>query len=348
MPVCDYCQTQTQKTDYCPKCGTTLYTAGGKIYYGTSAEDVCRCEVAITDKYLIIRKVSGAESKGAAVGRAFGLMGVLVADVASQKVRPHGFYKWSLFKKGIFPYQNNGIKKKNAIKLITNDGKDFILLFDKPGFVDGTAKVIKKTVERIRAAIPLVEDGTGKHHGAHYCVNPYVTLNTFDTVKPGDVPPAQQEKPAAPPTRQTAEPYPPVGARPPATPAQPAAPIKHSTPVPPAAQPVKEPITPAAQPVVQPAKEPVPPAAQPPKVLRRPCPHCGTFVLETNKFCNECGEKMEKEKKKCLRCAAILDDNDKFCGQCGWKVSKDQTCSRCGTPFKNNDKFCSQCGCPAP
>lgn len=353
MTVCDYCQTQTQKTDYCPNCGTTLYTAGGKIFYGSTAKDVSGCEVAITDKYLIIRKVSGAESKGAAVGRAFGLLGYLTAEVASQKVRPHGFYDLSIFKKGIFPYQNNGIKKKNAIKLITNDGKDFILLFDKPGFVDGTSKVIKKMVERIRTAIPMVEDGTGRHHGDHYCVNPYVTLDTFDKVKAGYTPPSPKAETPAP-SRQTSEPYPPVRSHTPVTPTQPSTPITPAAPITPPqpSTPVDhvapvQPSAPITPPVPQQKEFDTSQNAKQPKVLRRPCPNCGNFVLETNKFCNECGNKMEKEEKKCARCGAVLEEKDKFCGQCGFKVTQKEKCLRCGAKLKQDDKFCSQCGYPA-
>ena len=105
MSQCDYCQSQITKIGNCPNCGTTQYTAGGKIYYGATDKDVCGCEVTITEKYLIIRKVSGAESKGAAAGRAFGLLGVFVAEVVSQKVRSHGFYALNNFQKGIFPYR---------------------------------------------------------------------------------------------------------------------------------------------------------------------------------------------------------------------------------------------------
>lgn len=283
MGQCDYCQTQTPKNGYCPNCGTTLYTAGGKIYYGTTNKDVCGCEVAITEKYLIIRKVSNAETRGATAGRAFGLVGVLVADAASQKVRPHGFYDLRNFQKGIFPYRNNGIKKKNAIKLITNDGKDFILVFDKPGFVDGTAKVLKTMVGKIRAAIPMVEDGSNITYGEQYCINPYVTLDTFDKIKSGYT----------------------------AKPRQPAPSNSYSTPTPNVARQYVAPQAPKA------ATAPVQNTTQA-NILRRPCPNCGNFVLPTSKFCSECGYKIIKE-KKCLRCGNTLGENDKFCSQCGYK-----------------------------
>lgn len=257
MSQCDYCQAQTPKNGCCPNCGNTQYTAGGKIYYGTTGKDVCGCEVAITEKYLIIRKVSSAESKGAAAGRAFGLIGVLVADVASQKVRPHGFYALSNFKKGIFPYRNNGIKKKNAIKLITNDDKDFILVFDKPGFVDGTAKVLKTMVEKIRAAIPVVEDGFNMTYGEQYCINPYVTLDTFDKVKAGYTTPPRQT------TTQNS----------------------YTAPTPNNVQQAPKSATTPVNDNIQTANS------------RRPCPNCGNFVSSTSKFCNECGTKIIKEKK---------------------------------------------------
>lgn len=304
MGKCDYCQADTPKNDYCPNCGTTLYTAEGKIYYGPTKKDVCGCAVSITEKYLIIRKVSNAEATGDAVGRAIGLLGVLVAEVASQKVRPHGFYELSIFQKGIFPYRNKGIKRKNAIKLITNDGKDFILLFDKPGFVDGIPKVIKTMVKNIGDAIPMIEDGSKTNYGEQYCINPYVTLDTFDKVKPGYTAPifktAEHLTPSAP-TTNTSSQIPPVETIPFVTPQEP---VCNSAPTPDVTP--QETIREATN-----VQEPVDEVES-----RIQCSKCGTLLPSTNKFCSQCGSKIIIV-KKCMNCGNTLGENDKFCGECG-------------------------------
>ncbi len=286
MYQCDYCHAQIQTTGVCPHCGTTQYTADGKIIYGATANDVSRCEMVITEKYLIIRRVSNAEARGATVGRAFGLVGILAADLISQKSRPHGFYALSDFRKGIFPYLNKGIKKKNAIKLITNDGRDFILIFDKPGVFDGTKKVIKKMVERIGAAIPSVEDGSGMNYGNVYCENPYVTFETFDNVKPGySAPPRPSAYNAS------------AGNNSFTGNTSAAAQQQHSRPQPTPQQ--------TAQTTTEQAK------------VR--CPQCGALVPAASKFCSRCGCKIVRI-KKCLRCGSVLADDDKFCSECGYQI----------------------------
>lgn len=47
------------------------------------------------------------------------------------------------------------------------------------------------------------------------------------------------------------------------------------------------------------------------------CPSCGSRVPVGQKFCGECGTKMEK---KCSSCGAIWDVSQKFCGECGTKL----------------------------
>lgn len=79
------------------------------------------------------------------------------------------------------------------------------------------------------------------------------------------------------------------------------------------AQPVQKP--PVQQPVTPPAAPTQPTATEGDTVK---CPHCGSAVPKANKFCNQCGNKMVKE-RKCLRCGNVLAENDKFCGQCGYQ-----------------------------
>ena len=47
---------------------------------------------------------------------------------------------------------------------------------------------------------------------------------------------------------------------------------------------------------------------------------------------------------KCKKCGASLLDTDKFCSQCGWKVVKERRCSECGAALREGTKFCPKCG----
>jgi membrane protease subunit (stomatin/prohibitin family) len=47
------------------------------------------------------------------------------------------------------------------------------------------------------------------------------------------------------------------------------------------------------------------------------CPQCSSSVPLGQKFCGECGAKMEK---KCPTCGSIWDVAQKFCGECGTKL----------------------------
>lgn len=347
---CEYCQGTIQNAGTCPNCGTTRYTAAGKIIYGATVKDASGCEVTITEKYLLIRKVSGAESKGKRLSVGFGLLGVLAAEAITTKVRPHGFYALSQIEKAIFPYLTNGIKKKNAIKLINKDGSDFILIFDKPGLVDGTAKVLKKMVENIRASVPLMEDGTNVNYGNLYCAKPFVNADNFDQIKPGYKPslttntyssaqaptPAPQSAPKTTPT-PTPQSAPKTTTAPKAvqyTAAQSAPAPVHTPPVqtpPVQTQPVQTPkasqsgfqSTPvsnasvAANPAVQ-NNSNVQTSAD---IIH--CSVCGNRVSAGNRFCGNCGAKLEitvQRIRKCIRCGEVLKDGDRFCGHCGYPV----------------------------
>ena len=50
----------------------------------------------------------------------------------------------------------------------------------------------------------------------------------------------------------------------------------------------------------------------------------------------------------CNCCGAELTPKDKFCWQCGTKVEQKLYCTNCGAELTPKDKFCWQCGTPAP
>lgn len=68
-------------------------------------------------------------------------------------------------------------------------------------------------------------------------------------------------------------------------------------------------------PPVQPVQPIQPIQAQPAEGV--PCPACGKMVAAGQKFCGECGAKMEK---KCPSCGQVWDPTQKFCGECGTKL----------------------------
>ena len=49
------------------------------------------------------------------------------------------------------------------------------------------------------------------------------------------------------------------------------------------------------------------------------CAACGTVLQPNDRFCIQCGTKVEKV-KKCLRCGSNLVDGSKFCAECGYQV----------------------------
>ncbi len=71
--------------------------------------------------------------------------------------------------------------------------------------------------------------------------------------------------------------------------------------------------TPAPAPVA-PAAQSAPTASAPGTV---PCPSCQSPVPAGQKFCGECGAKMEK---KCSSCGTVWEATQKFCGECGAKL----------------------------
>ncbi|MDO4608215.1 MAG: zinc ribbon domain-containing protein [Clostridia bacterium] len=288
MPQCEYCRKETQKQKVCPDCGTTIYSAMGKIICGPTAKDMSYCSIAVTDKNIIISRMSKGEVNAKRYSGAGGLIGVLIVDAATTKTRECGYYPLKNIQKGIFPYLATGIKKKNAIKLINNDGTDFILIVDQPTFYDSVWKALKKTVAAIGERIPLMEDGSNTNFGNTICTKPYVTLENFDKIKPEYAASASAVS-TAPAPQQTS---------------------------------VTQP-----QPVVVTPLETASNATAAPKANSSPvtitCNNCGCNTPLNSKFCNKCGSKIEVEQPKealCLQCGKKLNDDSKFCHYCGAPV----------------------------
>ena len=64
---------------------------------------------------------------------------------------------------------------------------------------------------------------------------------------------------------------------------------------------------------------------------------------------------LTKQSLRCRKCFSEISATDKFCSNCGLKVEKDMsietktpqeyvTCQGCNKPMKAEDKFCPNCG----
>lgn len=287
---CAYCKKEYSGNKDCPDCGHIIYTAEGKLIYGATYKDSCDCEVTLAEKYLIIRRVSGGERTGDAIGRATGLLGVFVAELVTEmKDKEYGFYPVSGIEKAIYPYKTTKIKAKSAFKLINKDGTEFILLFDRAGF-DSAGKIREKMADFLGRLLPQIEDGSGRNYGSTYCTNPYVNKDNFDKIPPLAKKTKTRKEKAAP-VEKTPEP-------------------QVVTSAPEVKKPEPQVVTPA--PVVAEPK----PAEEKPQVVQNglACPSCGNHLPADSRFCNLCGTRLEKV---CAGCGQKLDDVDRFCRHCG-------------------------------
>ena len=88
------------------------------------------------------------------------------------------------------------------------------------------------------------------------------------------------------------------------------------------------------------------------------CSKCHAHIPEGQKFCSECGTKVEIPETKqstgstakvCPGCGAQVPDGRKFCGECGTKVDSGiqadpSHCQNCGAEIPRGRKFCGECG----
>ena len=303
MAKCKFCSKESPGS--CPDCGAPIYTIGATIVWGTTIDDASACEVTVTRKYLFIRRVSKSEKRKATAGRAFGLVGMIVAEAATDKSNEFGWYPLSDFSKIIYPYATK--KSSHGIKLIAKDGRDLVLIFNSPDAFDSFRKAAKTVAKHLGAVLP-VEDGKGKFFGLKGCQKPYATEENFDKIRPSRT--ASKSAPSM--EAVLSELHSVLATASEKKSAQPA----------PAAAPVRKNPQPAPAAVPEWKRtqaDPVEKTVSSEETFR--CTNCGTVVAATNKFCIECGTKREKE-KKCLRCGKVLTQNEKFCGECGYKVNR--------------------------
>lgn len=75
------------------------------------------------------------------------------------------------------------------------------------------------------------------------------------------------------------------------------------------------------------------------------CPKCKAEVEENNKFCTECGEKIDAQ-ITCPQCSTMVPPGTKFCTECGANLEKlaETKCPQCSKILPSNTKFCPECG----
>lgn len=70
------------------------------------------------------------------------------------------------------------------------------------------------------------------------------------------------------------------------------------------------------------------------------CNKCGTMNSKEDKFCSQCGNKIEN--LSCPNCGTSVANGAKFCSECGQSLIS-KTCE-CGTLLEPASKFCPNCG----
>ena len=63
------------------------------------------------------------------------------------------------------------------------------------------------------------------------------------------------------------------------------------------------------------------------------CRKCGTELNEENKFCPNCGEKVEQN---CPKCGELIKNMDNFCHKCGYELKEDYSVDNNNTESNKN------------
>jgi rRNA maturation endonuclease Nob1 len=62
------------------------------------------------------------------------------------------------------------------------------------------------------------------------------------------------------------------------------------------------------------------PGASPVETASQVCPGCGSALLDSAKFCPECG-RTATGSRRCTNCNAALSEHANFCSSCGFRVA---------------------------
>lgn len=178
MDFCKLCKTDGETAGKCKNCGNSYFDGCADFIYGKTEKESFGCECILTNKYLIVRRVTKKEMLGGtAMVATGGLLGAAV-NSAINKARKmtFGFYDINEFDKVIFPFNAKGIKTDTAFRIVNKDGSDFILHFDLNGmFCKKIAKSFQKALET--AGIKIEQGSSEKQ--TQCCQKPFVNEQNF-------------------------------------------------------------------------------------------------------------------------------------------------------------------------
>ncbi len=178
MKKCEFCYGEVQKAGECPRCGNVLYSGAATFIYGQTHKDSGICELRLTTKYLIVRRVSNAEFAGNVLGGAFGLLGALTTEaIKSNMKKTYAFYDLAELEKVIYPFHTHDRKNDLAFRFVRRDGSDFVLLFNQNG-IAFSGKAARGFADALRKTGVRIENGAG-NESAVYCAKPFVDLTTY-------------------------------------------------------------------------------------------------------------------------------------------------------------------------
>lgn len=172
MAHCEFCKNEHDRKQACPYCGTPLFSVVGDVIYGATEREVAPADLTLTDRFLIMRRVTAGETMGAAAaGAAFGAIGVLVASAAEgARKKLYAYYDLREVQKFIYPYHTAALKKDVAVKLVNRDGTDVVFKF--------SPRAAKQFVERLQSLSVYVENGVGTQYTA-CCMAPFVDAKSY-------------------------------------------------------------------------------------------------------------------------------------------------------------------------
>ena len=92
------------------------------------------------------------------------------------------------------------------------------------------------------------------------------------------------------------------------------------------------------------------------------CSNCGNMVPDGEKFCGNCGSKVDSSNsddnaKYCPNCGSMIEKGNQFCPKCGFDTNKENNanesssdsfntkfCVNCGSKIDINAEICPKCG----
>ena len=151
MATCNYCKSEGQHTGKCKCCGKVIAEYNGSFVYGPTESDMRPVEFTLTDKYILIRKISSVEG-----------------DKDKRKI--YAFYDLCEIDRVVYPYYTQRFGKTPVFRVVNIDGTDFVLSF---GYKE---KVLLKIAQAFKSVVLNVVEGNGV--AITCCENPFVDFES--------------------------------------------------------------------------------------------------------------------------------------------------------------------------